>query len=130
VVPMSESPRLPLRLVAASTLLALIAAVFTYVLLSDSDDDSAPTGTIELTPATDLPTDPDEASFTTFDDEVVALTSLRGTPTVVNFFASYCVPCIKEMPALEEVHQELGGEVAFLGLALQDRPEEALDLVE
>jgi cytochrome c biogenesis protein CcmG/thiol:disulfide interchange protein DsbE len=40
------------------------------------------------------------------------------------------VPCVTEMPDLEEVHRELGDQVTFLGLALQDRPEDALDLVE
>ena len=48
----------------------------------------------------------------------------------MNFFASTCVPCITEMPAFEQVHQDLGASVAFLGLAVTDRPEDALDLVE
>jgi hypothetical protein len=34
------------------------------------------------------------------------------------------------MPDLEEVHQEIGDRITFLGLALQDRPEDALDLIE
>lgn len=128
---MPASPRLPLRAVLASTVIASLAAAFTYVLLAGGpgDDPDTNVGTIELTPATDVPEDLDEATFTTFDDETVALSSLRGQPAVVNFFASYCVPCIKEMPAIEEVHQELGDAVTFLGLALNDRPEDALDLI-
>jgi thiol-disulfide isomerase/thioredoxin len=48
----------------------------------------------------------------------------------VNFFASTCTPCITEMPALEEVYQDVGGDqVAFLGLAVTDRPEDAQALV-
>ena len=52
-----------------------------------------------------------------------SLAALHGTPVVVNFFASWCVPCVKEMPALESVHQELGGKVAFVGIcATRCRP--------
>ena len=127
VVGVPESPRLPWRVVALSTVLALGAAAGTYVLLADDDESTATS--LELTPEGEVPT-PDEASFTTFDGEEVALSSLRGTPTVVNFFSSTCVPCITEMPAFEEVFQEVGGEVAFLGLAVADRTDDALALVD
>jgi thiol-disulfide isomerase/thioredoxin len=125
----SDAPRLPLRVIALSTVLALAAATGVYALLQD--DDASPTaGTIQLTPADEFPDDPDVAAFTTFDGDTVPLSSLRGTPVLVNFFASTCVPCVKEMPDLEEVHQEIGDRITFLGLALQDRPEDALDLIE
>jgi cytochrome c biogenesis protein CcmG, thiol:disulfide interchange protein DsbE len=125
----AESPRLPWRLVALSTLVALGAATGTYVVLADDDDASPPPSTVALTPEGDLP-DADEVTFTTFDGEEVALATLRGSPTVVNFFASYCTPCVEEMPALEAVHQQLGDDVAFVGLAVVDRPEDAQDLVD
>jgi thiol-disulfide isomerase/thioredoxin len=114
--------------VALSTVVALAAAVGTYALLSDGgDDDAGPgTGAIELTPSEDF----DGATYTTFDGDEVALADLVGTPTVVNFFSSTCVPCITEMPAFETVYKELGSEVRFLGLAMADRPDDALALVE
>lgn len=125
---MPDTPRLPLRAIAVSTALALAAAIGTYAVLSGDDEPDEASDTIELTPGGDV--DPDEAAFTTFDGETVALTTLDGTPTVVNFFASTCVPCIEEMPAIEQVHLDLGDEVAFLGLAVSDRPEDAQALVE
>lgn len=128
----AASPRIPLRLVLVATVLALLAAAATVVLLSDDDDgglEAGPAGSIELD-AEGEPADPDTVTFTTFDDEAVALASLRGKPVLVNFFASYCTPCIREMPALEAAHQAVGDQVTFLGLAMQDRPEEALALVE
>jgi cytochrome c biogenesis protein CcmG, thiol:disulfide interchange protein DsbE len=48
----------------------------------------------------------------------------------VNFFASWCVPCVEEMPAIEAVHQSLGDQVTIVGLANQDRDEDALATVE
>lgn len=34
------------------------------------------------------------------DGEVVSLEALRGSPVIVNFWASWCEPCVREMPAL------------------------------
>ncbi len=122
---MPERPRLPLRVFALSSALALGAAVGTYRLLDDGGTSATTPSTLALTAE-----DPSGATFTAFSGERVALSSLRGTPVLVNFFASTCVPCVTEMPALEQVHQQLGDRVTFLGLALQDRPEEAQALVE
>ncbi len=50
----------------------------------------------------------------------VALAQFRGRPVVVNFWASWCPPCRKEMPALEHVARLLNGRVDFVGLDTQD----------
>lgn len=126
---MPAASRIPLRAVLASTVIALAAAIAVYAVLDDGGDAAPSAGTIALTPTDELP-DAGTVAFTTFDGEVVPLSSLRGGPVLVNFFASTCVPCIEEMPALEEVHRELGDQVTFLGLAMQDRPDAALELVE
>jgi len=55
---------------------------------------------------------------------------LDGRPLVLNLFASWCVPCITEMPDFEQVHQELAGRVDFAGLAIRNPPAKALGIVE
>lgn len=62
--------------------------------------------------------------------EPVELASLHGLPTVVNFWASTCAPCVQEMPALEEVHLAAGDAVSFLGVAVADRAEDSLELAD
>lgn len=57
-----------------------------------------------------------------------SLADFAGRPLVINFWASWCPPCVLEMPEFEKVHQALGAEVAFLGVNVQDDPEDALNL--
>ena len=51
----------------------------------------------------------------------VALADHRGTPVVLNFWASWCGPCKKEMPDLVAFAEE-HPEVAVIGLAVNDDP--------
>ena len=48
------------------------------------------------------------------DGEPVSLSDFRGKPVVVNFWASWCGPCKREMPEFESLWQELGDQVHFL----------------
>ena len=48
---------------------------------------------------------------------------------MVNFWASWCVPCRTEMPALEAAHERFGGRVAFVGVDHQDDRASAVRLV-
>lgn len=40
------------------------------------------------------------------DGSRLALASLRGKPLVMNFWATWCPPCIREMPALDRFHRD------------------------
>ncbi len=46
--------------------------------------------------------------------EPVTLSDARGTPVVLNFWASWCPPCIAEMPLLDRAADELQGDALFL----------------
>jgi cytochrome c biogenesis protein CcmG, thiol:disulfide interchange protein DsbE len=71
-----------------------------------------------------------ERGFVTFEGERTSLPELTGTPIVVNFWASWCGPCVAEMPDFERVHRDLDGRVRFLGLNTQDDRAAADALVE
>jgi peroxiredoxin len=44
----------------------------------------------------------------TLSGDTLALFDLRGESVVINFWATWCPPCIVEMPALQELHDETG----------------------
>ena len=77
-------------------------------------------------PAFDLPVIWDRAGLWppairgTVDDGRVSLTELRGYPVVLNFWASWCIPCKEEAPYFDAAARAHRGKVAFLGLDIQD----------
>lgn len=56
----------------------------------------------------------------TLDGKQLALSDLRGTPLVVNFWASWCVPCRQEAPVLNAAATKYAGRVQFVGVDIQD----------
>lgn len=60
-----------------------------------------------------------ELAITAPDGSVVRLSQLRGRPVVLNFWASWCVPCRQEGPLLQQAAGR-HSDVAFLGADIQD----------
>ena len=61
-----------------------------------------------------------DITFAALDGQRLALSDFRGTPLVVNFWASWCVPCRQEAPVLNAAAREFEGRVQFLGIDIQD----------
>lgn len=135
-------PGLPLSTVVVATLLAVVIAALVAGLLlgvGEKDDPADDVATLEpgITSIPALGSGPDTvgraaptATYTTFDGTEASVADYAGTPLVVNFFASWCVPCVREMPDFEQVHQDLGDEVAFLGMNMQDSVTRGRELVD
>lgn len=67
-------------------------------------------------------------TLTDVDGETVQLSALRGRPVVLNFWATWCPPCRKEMPALENLWQQYKrGEIIVLGV---DEGEKAVTVTQ
>jgi len=59
----------------------------------------------------------------------ISLAAFRGKPLVVNFWASWCIPCRTEMPLLEQAYQAEQGRVQFLGIDANDTSGAARDFL-
>ncbi len=54
--------------------------------------------------------------------DTLALSRYVGEkPVVINFWASWCLPCRDEAPLLEQAWRELGDEVLFIGIQTQEK---------
>jgi peroxiredoxin len=62
-----------------------------------------------------------DVPLTLFNGETLRLSDLRGQVVVMNFWASWCGPCVTEMPAFERVSNDYRDRgVTFLGIDSQD----------
>ena len=102
--------------------LVVLLGVLSMIAARSEGPATAASGRAKEAPAFELPdlADPERQ---------VELADFRGTPLVLNFWASWCVPCRREMPVLDEVATTFEGRVAFLGIDHQDNREDALELV-
>jgi thiol-disulfide isomerase/thioredoxin len=83
------------------------------------DKDGESTGTDDKTDAASaspVPTPIPAPDFTVFDAEGagVSLSELQGKPVVLNFWASWCPPCVSEMADFNRVYEEVGGDIHFM----------------
>ena len=60
--------------------------------------------------------------FESPDGKSVSMASLKGKPLLINFWATWCPPCVEELPLIDRFYQEnskMGWQV--LGLAVDQR---------
>jgi cytochrome c biogenesis protein CcmG/thiol:disulfide interchange protein DsbE len=63
--------------------------------------------------------------FTVSDGQKsVTLSQLRGKPVLLNFWATWCPPCVEEVPSLVALQQQVGDKVTILAVSM-DQDESA-----
>ena len=99
-------------------LFVALAGVFAFQLTAGKDTSELPSALIgKAAPATDLPPlDPAMPGINS--------ASFRGRVTVLNVFASWCVPCREEHPLLMQLSTR--GDIRLYGINNKDRPEDAM----
>lgn len=109
------------------TTVLLLAVVMPLVACGADDEDPTARDRVDL-PG---PEDYLQIELPRLDGEgSLRLADLAGRPAVVNFFASWCAPCVTEMPEIEEVKQQVGEDVAFVGVNVQDSVDDATELID
>jgi thiol:disulfide interchange protein len=85
---------------------------------------SAPGSNVVAKPAPQTPAVPAASGFpsaTKIDGTPLDPAALAGKVVVVNFWATWCVPCIQEIPSFNKLHRELAAKgVAVVGISMDE----------
>ncbi|MGH2633672.1 MAG: TlpA family protein disulfide reductase [Tepidiformaceae bacterium] len=130
--------------------LAAVVAVFATVYLFTSSGSSKPQfGTSGIDPLTGEPTvvtntgvlDPARPAegapapnFALVDArdpaKVLKLSDFEGKPIVLNFYASWCIPCQEEIPEFRDAQAALGSQVQFVGVDYLESSDKAVSILD
>ena len=64
------------------------------------------------------------------DGTSITLSELQGKPVIINFWATWCGPCVKEMPAFERLKDDFGDKIGIIAVNCGDDAEKVKDFVE
>ena len=64
------------------------------------------------------------------DGQVINMADLKGQFVVLNFWSTWCVPCIKEMPEFQKAHESLNPKVKIIGINLGESKEKIEEFVQ
>lgn len=119
--PAPDLRRIPLPfLVAGATLPLILLAFWALVLVRPAASSGASIGT-----------EAPDFALVDLAGEPISLGDLRGRPVVVNFWASWCVPCVEEFPLLRDAAAEHAGtDLAIVGIVFEDRTQAARAFME
>src|SRR6266403_886929 len=106
-----------LALILVLSVVGLAAYALSHRLVADG---GAPPALRQFIP-TDPPRPAPEIAFADGAGKTVSLADFRGRVVLVNLWATWCEPCIREMPSLDRLQAALGGDDFAILLVSQDR---------
>jgi len=133
--------------IALGVAVAAVAGVAIWILGGDDEDTSGPAipeitapagataipGTGSLVPERPEAGEPapDFALIDARDEtKIRKLSDYFGTPIVLNWYATWCGPCERELPVFADAQEALGDEVQFIGVNFNESAEKAVGMLE
>jgi thiol-disulfide isomerase/thioredoxin len=88
-----------------------------------------PSADTRIVPSLDRVLNPDsmtgetaaDVTFSDLEGNPVQLSEFKGKVVFLDFWATWCGPCKMEMPHIQKLHEEMGGEVVFLGASSEPK---------
>ena len=90
----------------------LLVSIFLFCIITGSKAQVVGTDVGDIAPEIDLPD---------LKGNLVALSSLRGSLVLVDFWASWCGPCIKEQPSLLKLHNTYPEKLSIYGVSMDTK---------
>jgi len=108
------------RLITITILILILVAAWTFISVPEPSSQQSDS---EANPKAGF-TAPD-FTLDTLNGGQLTLSELRGQPIVLNLWASWCLPCREEMPAIEKIYQTYNGSLVVIGLNLTSQDSES-----
>ena len=69
------------------------------------------------------------ATFNTPDGKPISLAKFKGVPVLVNLWATWCAPCVKELPTLDKLAalHRVDGQLGVVAISQDDGPQASVD---
>lgn len=104
--------------------------------LPETVDDAAPDPDPVpiFAPPADMPVAPHpenaapDFTLAQLDGTPITLSELRGKPTIINFWATWCPPCRRELPALQDAYDNY--DIGFIAVDVKESPDKVATFVE
>lgn len=89
-------------------------------------------GVIEFKPGMPIKEGVQAPDFTgeLIDGTSITLSELQGKPVIINFWATWCGPCVKEMPAFERLKDDFGDKIGIIAVNCGDDAGTVKDFME
>ena len=89
-------------------------------------------GVIEFKPGMPIKEGVQAPDFTgeLIDGTSITLSELQGKPVIINYWATWCGPCVKEMPAFERLKDDFGDKFGIIAVNCGDDAGTVKDFVE
>lgn len=112
-----------MRLFRSVVLYTALAALANTAVADTTDIEALKTGTMQKLVFARAPQEVPDTVFTDPDGAEHRLSDWRGRTVLVNFWATWCAPCREEMPSLDRLQAEMGGDdFAVLTIATGRNP--------
>ena len=111
-------------ILALAIAVLLFGALFAYNRLGDS------VAVPKAPDTTEAPIPVPDFAFTDLDGNPVTFADFKGKPVVLNFWATWCGYCVKEMPDFEALYGQYGDDVQFVMMNAGESADTARDFLD
>ena len=117
------------RIILVTVIIVIVAAIF-FLSRSPAPDTVLNLGMLSEGSIEIGEKAPDFALLSRDGERVTLYETLEEKPVFLNFWASWCPPCLEEMPYMDASYQLLKNEVEILGVNRGENPEKALEFID
>jgi len=103
---------------------AFLSVIFGFLLSCDTKNDKVEVGEVTERTAEEIASHKDfapEFAFNSMDGKLVSLKDLKGKYVYVDIWATWCRPCIEQLPAMKELEEKYRGQdLEFLSISVDN----------